>query len=66
LLLQLPPKLPSPLIDQLLEGGRIVIPVGDAYSQVLIKGIKREGKLHTENLEPVRFVKLIGAYGFKE
>ncbi len=60
------PQIPPPLIDQLLEGGRIVIPVGDAFSQILIKGIKKEGVLHTKSLEPVRFVKLIGAYGFKE
>ncbi|MDF2953240.1 MAG: Protein-L-isoaspartate O-methyltransferase [Thermodesulfobacterium sp.] len=60
------PKIPQPLINQLLEGGRIVIPVGDEYSQVLVKGIKRDSKLHTQTLEPVRFVKLVGAYGFKE
>lgn len=60
------PKIPQPLIDQLLEGGRIVIPVGDEYSQVLVKGIKKDGKLRTQTLEAVRFVKLIGAYGFKE
>jgi len=60
------PKIPQPLIDQLLEGGRIVIPVGDEYSQVLVKGIKKDGKLRTQTLEPVRFVKLVGAYGFKE
>ncbi len=60
------PKIPQPLIDQLLEDGRIVIPVGDEYSQVLVKGIKKDGKLHTQTLEAVRFVKLVGAYGFKE
>ncbi|MCU4138462.1 MAG: protein-L-isoaspartate O-methyltransferase [Thermodesulfobacteriota bacterium] len=60
------PKIPQPLIDQLLEGGRIVIPVGDEYSQVLVKGIKKDGKLRTQTLEAVRFVKLVGAYGFKE
>ena len=60
------PKIPQPLIDQLLEGGRIVIPVGDEFSQVLVKGVKKEGKLYTQTLEPVRFVKLVGAYGFKE
>jgi protein-L-isoaspartate(D-aspartate) O-methyltransferase len=60
------PQIPPPLIEQLIEGGRIVIPVGDVYSQVLIKGIKRGEKLYTETLEPVRFVKLVGAYGFKE
>lgn len=60
------PQIPPPLIDQLAEGGRIVIPVGDEFSQMLVKGVKRGGVLHTKNLEPVRFVKLIGAYGFKE
>lgn len=60
------PQIPQLLIEQLAEGGRIVIPVGDEYSQMLIKGVKRGGVLHTKSLEPVRFVKLVGAYGFKE
>lgn len=60
------PQIPPPLIEQLAEGGRIVIPVGDEFSQILVKGVKRGGVLHTKNLEPVRFVKLIGMYGFKE
>jgi len=60
------PEIPPPLIEQLAEGGKIVIPVGDEFSQMLIKGVKRGGTLHTKTLEPVRFVKLIGAYGFKE
>jgi protein-L-isoaspartate(D-aspartate) O-methyltransferase len=60
------PDIPPPLVEQLAEGGRIVIPVGDEFSQTLIKGVKRGGKLHTKDLEPVRFVKLVGAYGFKE
>jgi len=60
------PDIPPPLVEQLTEGGRIVIPVGDEFSQTLIKGVKRGGKLNTKALEPVRFVKLVGAYGFKE
>ncbi|WP_022855793.1 protein-L-isoaspartate(D-aspartate) O-methyltransferase [Thermodesulfobacterium thermophilum] len=60
------PQIPQPLVDQLAEGGRIVIPVGDEFSQVLVKGIKKDGILKTQTLEPVRFVKLVGAYGFKE
>jgi protein-L-isoaspartate(D-aspartate) O-methyltransferase len=60
------PDIPPPLVEQLAEGGRMVIPVGDEFSQTLIKGVKRGGKLHTKVLEPVRFVKLVGAYGFKE
>lgn len=60
------PDIPPPLVEQLAEGGRIVIPIGDEFSQTLIKGVKKGGKLHTKALEPVRFVKLVGAYGFKE
>ncbi|WP_038055604.1 protein-L-isoaspartate(D-aspartate) O-methyltransferase [Thermodesulfobacterium hydrogeniphilum] len=60
------PQIPQPFIDQLAEGGRIVIPVGDEFSQVLMKGIKKGGILHTQTIEAVRFVKLVGAYGFKE
>jgi len=60
------PDIPPPLVEQLSEGGRIVIPVGDEFSQTLIKGVKKGGKLHTKALESVRFVKLVGAYGFKE
>jgi len=60
------PDIPPPLVEQLAEGGRIVIPVGDEFSQTLINGVKKGGKLHTKALEPVRFVKLVGAYGFKE
>jgi protein-L-isoaspartate(D-aspartate) O-methyltransferase len=60
------PQIPLPLIEQLAEGGRIVIPVGDEFSQVLVKGIKKGETLHTKSLEPVRFVKLVGEYGFKE
>lgn len=60
------PQIPQPLIDQLIEGGRIVIPVGDEFSQILVKGIKKGNSLSLKELEPVRFVKLVGAYGFKE
>lgn len=60
------PDIPSPLKEQLDEGGRIIIPVGDPFSQVLIKGVKKGGELHTKILEYVRFVKLVGEYGFKD
>jgi protein-L-isoaspartate(D-aspartate) O-methyltransferase len=60
------PEIPKPLIDQLKEGGRIVIPVGNEDVQVLVKGVKKGGKLETTSLEGVKFVKLVGAYGFKE
>ncbi|HFC98501.1 MAG TPA: protein-L-isoaspartate(D-aspartate) O-methyltransferase [Thermosulfurimonas dismutans] len=60
------PKVPEPLLEQLAEGGRLVMPVGDEYSQYLVKVVKRGGTFHRQVLEPVRFVKLVGEYGFAE
>ena len=58
---------PKPLVDQLKEGGRIVVPVGeDAWSQELKLGVKRKGKLELEDIELVRFVPLIGKHGWKK
>ncbi len=60
------PKIPEPLIEQLKDGGRLVMPVGDEWSQYLIKVTKKGDKLYKENLGAVRFVKLVGEYGFPE
>ena len=40
-----PEKVPQPLVEQLREGGRIVIPLGERYQQMLYSLVKREGKL---------------------
>ena len=58
------PKIPEPLLEQLKDGGRLVMPVGDEWSQYLIKVTKKGDKLIKENLGAVRFVKLVGEYGF--
>ena len=51
--------IPQPLIDQLAEGGLLIMPVGAQYSvQKLIRLEKRKGKVIREELEPVRFVPL--------
>jgi protein-L-isoaspartate(D-aspartate) O-methyltransferase len=51
--------IPQPLKDQLAEGGRLVMPVGDpATVQQLILLTKRKGKITEQRLEPVRFVPL--------
>ncbi len=60
------PKIPEPLIEQLKDGGRLVMPVGDEWSQYLIKVTKKGDRLLKENLGAVRFVKLVGEYGFPE
>jgi protein-L-isoaspartate(D-aspartate) O-methyltransferase len=60
------PSIPSPLIDQLAEGGRIVAPVGTMEIQTLTKGIKVQGKMCITNHGGCRFVPLIGEYGWRE
>jgi protein-L-isoaspartate(D-aspartate) O-methyltransferase len=59
------PDIPQPLIDQLATGGRLVIPVGDAFIQELFRVTKTEGGVKKEDLGGCRFVKLIGEYGWK-
>jgi protein-L-isoaspartate(D-aspartate) O-methyltransferase len=57
---------PEPLVMQLKVGGRLVIPVGDDYSQTLRRVTRTESGLRTEDLSPVRFVPLIGKHGFED
>lgn len=49
--------IPKALLEQLAEGGRMIIPVGEPFSmQYLVLVTKKEGELKTERLLPVRFV----------
>jgi len=59
------PGVPQPLLDQLADPGVMVIPVGDEYSQVLVKIVKSGGQIHREEKGGVRFVRLIGDHGWK-
>lgn len=54
-----PPEIPQPLIDQLKEGGHMIIPVGVGY-QKLILLTKKNGKIEKKSLLPVRFVPMTG------
>lgn len=58
------PVIPETLIDQLSEGGRLVIPVGSRFSQRLYKSIKKAGKIIQEEDTMCVFVPLIGEYGW--
>ncbi len=54
-----PDHIPKPLLEQLKEGGRMVIPVG-GYSQELKKIVKRSGRIETTDVIPVLFVPMTG------
>ncbi len=54
-----PDHIPEPLVEQLKEGGRMVLPVG-AYAQELKKIVKRSGKIETTDIIPVVFVPMTG------
>jgi len=58
------PEVPQPLIDQLAENGRLVIPVGGSNHQELLRIVKRDGKLTEQSLYSCRFVPLLGRYGW--
>jgi protein-L-isoaspartate(D-aspartate) O-methyltransferase len=60
------PETPDPLINQLAEGGRMIIPVGDTLGQDLLKIRKANGRTLTEDLGPVRFVRLVGEHGWEQ
>lgn len=61
------PKIPLPLIDQLKTGGKIVIPIGGPYVQELVCGTKTDsGEITIKNICGVRFVRLIGQYGYSD
>jgi protein-L-isoaspartate(D-aspartate) O-methyltransferase len=60
------PAIPPPLVEQLAENGRLVIPVGDADQQKLIRIVKRAGHISRESLYACRFVPLRGSFGWRE
>ena len=58
------PRIPEPLIAQLADPGRLVMPVGGQDVQELQVVDKRDGEISVTTLEQVRFVDLIGAHGW--
>jgi len=60
------PKVPEPLLKQLADGGRMIIPIGNKYSQDLIKVTRVNDRFAEKNLGGCRFVDLIGEHGWKD
>jgi protein-L-isoaspartate(D-aspartate) O-methyltransferase len=60
------PKIPEPLIEQLADPGRMVMPVGTQEEQELHLLEKRNRKIRVQSIGHVRFVNLIGEHGWKE
>ena len=58
-----PPNIPQALIEQLAEGGRLVIPVGDSGAQDLKLVTKVNGEVNEQILEKVAFVPMVSGKG---
>lgn len=59
------PSVPQPLLDQLADGGRLLVPVGDREIQQLMVYRRRGDKIEKRQGAPVRFVPLIGSHGWE-
>jgi protein-L-isoaspartate(D-aspartate) O-methyltransferase len=60
------PAVPQPLVDQLAEGGRMAIPIGDRLEQVLHKVVKTPRGLTDTRITGCVFVSLVGQHGWQD
>jgi protein-L-isoaspartate(D-aspartate) O-methyltransferase len=60
------PSIPQPLIAQLAEGGRLILPVGPPDKQQLVRITRHGSRFESETLESCQFVPLIGQHGWRE
>lgn len=58
------PAVPEPLVRQLGDGGKMLVPVGPPDEQVLLMIVRRGEELIRREIAPVRFVPLLGAHGW--
>ena len=59
------PDVPAPLVDQLAEGGTLLIPLGNKDEQVLVSFERKDGAIVRRDIAPVRFVPLWGTHGWQ-
>jgi protein-L-isoaspartate(D-aspartate) O-methyltransferase len=60
------PDIPATLVNQLAIGGRLVIPVGNQYTQELVQLVREQHGVRRTNLGGCRFVKLVGEHGWND
>ncbi len=60
------PSIPQPLAQQLAEGGRMIVPVGEPDHQQLLLIVRRGNSFEKTQLEPCQFVPLVGRHGWRE
>jgi len=59
------PDVPAPLVDQVAEGGTLLIPLGNKDEQVLVSLERKDGAIVRRDIAPVRFVPLLGTHGWQ-
>jgi protein-L-isoaspartate(D-aspartate) O-methyltransferase len=59
------PDVPQPLLDQLADGGKLLIPLGTKDEQWLVSFERHDGTVVRRDIAPVRFVPLLGTHGWQ-
>ena len=59
------PDVPQPLLDQLADGGKLLIPLGSKDEQLLVSFERQNGTIVRRDIAPVRFVPLLGTHGWQ-
>ena len=59
-------KIPMPLIEQLADNGKLILPLGESFSQVLTLVEKKDGELKSTDICGCVFVPLVGKHGWNE
>jgi protein-L-isoaspartate(D-aspartate) O-methyltransferase len=60
------PAVPEPLVSQLADGGTLLVPIGTRENQRLVLVRKKGSEIQTREMDPVRFVPLVGHHGWNK